>query len=107
MKRIGAELLEDEELAPGIIETLKLQGGGSQFGDYAIKLQTKMMTLPGDVQFAARRRALLLIQRDFKARGIGFALPTIQVSGETSDVETAAAQGALSLARAAQPAAAE
>ena len=104
MKRIGAELLEDEELRPGIIKTLKLQGV-SQFGDYAIKLQTKMMTVPGDVQFAARRRALLLIQRDFKAQGIGFALPTVQVSGEAS--EGAAAQGALSLVRAAEATAAE
>ncbi len=104
MKRIGAELLEDEELAPGIIKTLKLQGV-SQFGDYAIKLQTKMMTVPGDVQFAARRRALLLIQREFKAHGIGFALPKVQVSGEASD--GAAAQGALSLVRAAEATAAE
>ncbi|WP_237479867.1 mechanosensitive ion channel family protein [Lichenibacterium dinghuense] len=104
MKRIGAELLEDEELAPGIIATLKLQGV-AQFGDYAIKLQTKMTTVPGDVQFAARRRALLLIQREFRAQGIGFALPTVQVSGDASDA--AAAQNALSLVRPAEAAAAE
>ncbi len=64
-----------------------------------------MMTVPGDVQFAARRRALLLIQREFKAHGIGFALPKVQVSGEAS--EGAAAQGALSLVRAAEATAAE
>ena len=104
MKRIGAELMEDEELGPGILKTLKLQGV-AQFGDYAIKLQTKMMTVPGDVQFAARRRALLLIKRDFKAHGIGFALPIVQVSGEAN--EAAAAQGALALVKAAEVAAAE
>ena len=64
-----------------------------------------MTTLPGDVQFAARRRALLLIQREFRAQGIGFALPTVQVSGDAS--EAAAAQGALSLVRPAEATAAE
>jgi small-conductance mechanosensitive channel len=103
MKRIGTELLADEELSPGIIKTLKLQGV-SQFGDYAIKLQTKMMTVPGDVQFAARRRALLLIQRDFEAQGIGFALPVVQVSGEGAG--RAAAGAALSMMRTAEATAA-
>ena len=39
------------------------------------------------------------------AQGIGFALPTVQVSGEASDV--AAAQGALSLVTPAEATAAE
>ncbi len=99
MKRIGEELLADEDIGPGILRTLKLQGV-AQFGDYAIKLQTKMMTVPGDVQFAARRRALLLIKREFKASGIGFALPTVQVSGEAAmsdGAEAAVAQHAMAL----------
>ena len=104
VKRIGEEIAADPELGPGIIKPMKLQGV-AQFGDYAVQLQTKMTTVPGDVQFAARRRALLLIKDAFQQQGISFALPTVQVSGEGSEV--AAAQSALSLARAAEATAAE
>ena len=99
IKGIGQELAADPELGPDIINPLKLQGV-SQFGDYAVQLQTKMMTKPGDVQFAARRRALGLIKREFQSQGIGFALPMVQVSGEGS--EAAAASRALSLVKSTQ-----
>jgi small-conductance mechanosensitive channel len=104
IKRIGETLAEDEEFGPEILKPLKLQGV-AQFGDYAIQLQTKMMTKPGDVQFAARRRALMLIKSEFQANGIGFALPMVQVSGDGSD--GAAAQRALSVVKAAKVSAAE
>ncbi|RYB05576.1 mechanosensitive ion channel family protein [Lichenibacterium ramalinae] len=104
VKRIGETLAADPELGPGIIRPMKLQGV-AQFGDYAVQLQTKMTTVPGDVQFASRRRALLLIKAAFQEHGIGFALPTVQVSGEGS--EGAAAQSALTLVKAAEAAAAE
>ena len=104
IKGIGQELLEDPDLGPEILNPLKLQGV-SQFGDFAVQLQTKMMTKPGDVQFAARRRALALIKREFQAQGIGFALPQVQVSGEGS--EAAAASRALSLVKTQQASAAE
>ena len=54
---------------------------------------------------ASRRRALLLIKEAFQQHGIGFALPTVQVSGEGS--EGAAAQSALALVKAAEATAAE
>ena len=104
IKRIGETLAADPELGPGIIKPMKLQGV-AQFGDYAVQLQTKMTTVPGDVQFASRRRALLLIKEAFQQHGIGFALPTVQVSGEGSD--GAAAQSALTLVKAAEATAAE
>ncbi len=104
IKRIGESLAADPELGPGIIKPMKLQGV-AQFGDYAVQLQTKMTTVPGDVQFASRRRALLLIKEAFQEHGIGFALPTVQVSGEGS--EGAAAQNALTLVKAAEATAAE
>lgn len=94
VKGIGGTLAADAELGPDIIHPIKLQGV-AQFGDYAIQLQTKMTTKPGDIQFAARRRALLMIKSEFQAQGIGFALPTVQVSGEGSGA--AVAQRALSL----------
>ena len=104
VKRIGETLAEDPELGPEILKPIKLQGV-AQFGDYAVQLQTKMMTKPGDVQFAARRRALMMIKSEFQANGIGFALPMVHVSGEGS--EAAAAQRALSLVKGTQANAAE
>ncbi len=55
IKQIGKELQADPELAPHIIETLKMQGV-EQFGDFAIEIRLKMMTKPGE-QFVIRRRA--------------------------------------------------
>ena len=104
VKRVGEALAADPELGPGILKPLKLQGV-AQFGDYAVQLQTKMTTLPGDVQFASRRRALLMIKQAFGEHGIEFALPTVQVSGEASGA--AAARSALALVRTAEAPAAE
>jgi len=80
IKKVGQELAQDPELAPGILEPLKMQGVQA-FGDFAIQLRLKMMTRPGDVQFAARRRALAMIKKAFDANGISFAYPTVQVAG--------------------------
>lgn len=78
VKQVGKTLLEDPELAPSIIETLKLQGIES-FGDYAIQLRVKIMTKAGE-QFTVKRRALALIKTTFDENGISFALPMVQVS---------------------------
>jgi small-conductance mechanosensitive channel len=83
IKKVGQELAQDPELAPGILEPLKMQGVQA-FGDFAIQLRMKMMTRPGDVQFAARRRALAMIKKAFDANGISFAYPTVQVAGGTA-----------------------
>ena len=83
IKKVGQELAQDPELAPGILEPLKMQGVQA-FGDFAIQLRLKMMTRPGDVQFAARRRALAMIKKAFDANGISFAYPTVQVAGGTA-----------------------
>ncbi len=102
VKQVGKELLEDPELAPHIIETLKLQGV-EQFGDYAIEMRMKMKTKPGE-QFVIRRRAYHIIKKLFDANGIKFAYPTVQVAG--GDPATAAvAQQALELVRPTPPAA--
>ena len=92
VKKIGESLADDPELGPNILNPLKMQGV-TQFGDYAIQIQTKMMTKPGDVQFAARRRALIMIQQSFHANGIGFALPMVHVSGEGGTMAAAAQTG--------------
>ncbi len=110
IKQIGQELAADPEFAPIIIEPLKMQGVDA-FGDFAIQLRLKMMTLPGQ-QFMVRRAAFAKIKKAFDANGIKFAYPTVQLAGEkgAGEIErpaaAAIAQEALSLTRP-QPAAAE
>ncbi|HET6221046.1 MAG TPA: mechanosensitive ion channel family protein, partial [Dongiaceae bacterium] len=96
IKQIGKELQQDPELAPHIIETLKMQGV-EQFGDFAIQVRMKMMTKPGE-QFVVRRRAYSMIKKAFDANGINFAYPTVQVAGG-EQASTAVAQQALELVR--------
>ncbi|MGK9285523.1 mechanosensitive ion channel family protein [Sinorhizobium sp. M4_45] len=90
VKGIGASLLEDPELAPMIIETVKMKGV-EQFGDYGITLSFAMKTKPGH-QTQVRRRAQAMIKEAFKTNGIQFASPTVQVAGD--DVQSAPAAAA-------------
>jgi moderate conductance mechanosensitive channel len=102
IKQIGKELNEDAELAPHIIETLKMQGV-EQFGDFAIQVRMKLTTKPGE-QFVVRRRALALIKKAFDANGIKFAYPTVQVAGG-EPASVAAAQHGFELVKPRPPAA--
>ncbi|UFX01067.1 mechanosensitive ion channel family protein [Sinorhizobium medicae WSM1115] len=89
VKGVGAALLEDEELGPLIIETVKMKGV-EQFGDYGITLSFAMTTKPGH-QTQIRRRAQALIKDAFEANGIHFASPTVQVAGDEVAATAAAA----------------
>ncbi|RVJ95783.1 mechanosensitive ion channel family protein [Sinorhizobium meliloti] len=89
VKGVGATLLEDPELAPLIIETVKMKGV-EQFGDYGITLGFAMTTKPGH-QTQVRRRAQALIKDAFKTHGIHFASPTVQVAGDEAQSSMAAA----------------
>ena len=80
IKQIGLELAEDPEFKPLILEPLKMQGVDA-FGDYAVQIRMKMMTLPGE-NFVVRRQALSRIKKAFDANGIKFAFPTVQLAGE-------------------------
>jgi moderate conductance mechanosensitive channel len=102
VKQVGRELQADPELAPHIIETLKMQGV-EQFGDFAIELRMKIMTKPGE-QFVIRRRAYAMIKKAFDANGIEFALPTVTVAGG-GEATPAAAQKGLELVQPPAPAA--
>jgi small-conductance mechanosensitive channel len=90
IKEIGKQLQADPECAPHILEPLKMQGVES-FGDYAIQIRMKMMTKPGE-QFVIRRKALAMINKAFKANGISFAFPTVQVAGGGEHAAAAAQQ---------------
>jgi small-conductance mechanosensitive channel len=81
VKKVGQELAADPELAPAILQPLKMQGVQA-FGDYAIQLRMKMMIRPGDLQYVARRRALAMIKKAFDTNGIKFAYPTVQLASD-------------------------
>jgi moderate conductance mechanosensitive channel len=102
IKQIGRELQADPELAPHIIETLKMQGV-EQFGEFAIQVRLKMMTKPGE-QFVIRRRAYGMIKKAFAENGIEIALPTVTVAGG-GQPSAAAAQKGLELVQPPKPAA--
>ena len=91
IKQIGRDLAADPQLAPHIIETLKMQGV-EEYGDFAIKIRLKLTAKPGE-QFVIRRRAYAMIKQAFDANGIKFAFPTVQVAG--GEAAPAAAQAAL------------
>jgi small-conductance mechanosensitive channel len=102
IKQVGLELAAEPEFAPLIIEPLKMQGVDA-FGDFAIQLRAKMMTLPGE-QFVIRRAAYARIKKAFDANGIKFAFPTVQVAGDRASGDTepaiaAVAKEALALTR--------
>jgi small-conductance mechanosensitive channel len=95
IKQIGLDLAQEPEYAPVILEPLKMQGVDA-FGDYAVQIRMKMMTLPGE-NFVIRRQALALIKKAFDANGIKFAYPTVQLAGEGEPASAAVAQQALEL----------
>jgi small-conductance mechanosensitive channel len=89
IRQIGQELMKDPELAPDIIEPLKMQGVDA-FSDNAVKIRIKITTKPG-MQTSVRRAALFLIKKAFDENGIKFAFPTVRVTGN-EDPQAAAAQ---------------
>ena len=100
IKQVGKELAADPEIAPHLLEPLKMQGV-EQMGDYSIQLRLKVMTKPGE-QFGLRRKAYALIKKTFEENGIKFATPTVTVSGGAPASAAAAIE---QLERTRQPAA--
>lgn len=90
IKQIGLELAQAPDLGPSILQPLKMQGV-EQFGDYGMRIRTKMMTKPGE-QFVIRRRANAMIKKAFDANGIRFATPKVQVAHDAEGASGAAAQ---------------
>lgn len=94
VKGIGAQLLEDPELAPNIIETVKMKGV-EQFNDFGMELSFAVMTRPGQ-QTAVKRRAQTMMRDAFMENGIEFAHPTVHVGSDVSPAAAAAAASTLS-----------
>ncbi|NTF40460.1 mechanosensitive ion channel family protein [Rhizobium rhizogenes] len=89
VKDIGQRLLEDPELAPSIIQTLKMKGV-EQFGDFAIEIRLALTAKPNELS-VIRRNSLALIKQAFDENGIQFAFPTVQVASD-KDASAAAAR---------------
>jgi small-conductance mechanosensitive channel len=97
IKQIGLDLAKDPEFAPLILQPLKMQGV-EHFGDFAVQIRMKMMTLPGE-QFVIRRKAYAMIKKAFDENGIKFAFPTVQVASDADPSTAAVAQHAIELTR--------
>jgi moderate conductance mechanosensitive channel len=93
IRRIGEQLLEDPELAPMIIEPLKMQAV-NDFGSYGIQLKLKTTTKPG-AQSAVRKKAFPLIKKTFDENGIEFAHPMVKVAEGQAAAQVAAGQQVL------------
>jgi small-conductance mechanosensitive channel len=90
IKDIGQQLLDNPELAPNIIQTLKMKGV-EQFGDFAIEIRLAITTKPGELS-VIRRNALAMIKQAFDENGIRFAFPTVQVASDKDAAAAAARQ---------------
>ncbi|MDL2400196.1 mechanosensitive ion channel family protein [Rhizobium mayense] len=90
IKEIGQRLLDDPELAPNIIQTLKMKGV-EQFSDFAIEIRLAITTKPGELS-VIRRNALAMIKQAFDENDIHFAVPTVQVASDKDAAAAAARQ---------------
>ncbi|MFT3999888.1 MAG: mechanosensitive ion channel family protein [Rhizobium sp.] len=90
IRDIGQRLLEDADLAPNIIQTLKMKGV-EQFGDFAIEIRLAITAKPNELS-VIRRNALALIKQAFDENGIQFAFPTVQVASDKDAAAAAARQ---------------
>ncbi|MCO5063470.1 MAG: mechanosensitive ion channel family protein [Rhizobiaceae bacterium] len=101
-KNIGAELEADPELAPIILQTVKMKGV-EQIGDYGIDISFAFMTKPG-YQTSVRRRAYSMMTDLFGANGIEFARPSVHVGSEDSPAAAGAASAVIAIQKAAEQA---
>lgn len=79
-KAVGAALLQDEELGPLLLETVKMKGV-EQISEYGIELSFAFTAKPGN-QSMIRRRAYAMIRKAFADNAISFAQPTVHVGGD-------------------------
>jgi small-conductance mechanosensitive channel len=101
IKKLGAQLLEDETIGEMFVQPLKSQGV-FRMEDSAMIIRVKFMTRPGD-QFVVRKQVYAKIRELFEREGIKFAHREVTVRvAQDSDTE-AAPQPAAAVAAAALP----
>jgi small-conductance mechanosensitive channel len=89
IKKVGQELLEDEEHGPQFLDALKSQGV-NRMDDSAFVVRCKFSAKPGN-QWALRRVAYAKIQEAFARAGIKFAPKRVVVEAITPDLAAAGA----------------
>ena len=89
IKKVGQELLEDEEHGPQFLDALKSQGV-NRMDDSAFVVRCKFSAKPGN-QWALRRVAYAKIQEAFARAGIKFAPKRVVVEAITADLAAAGA----------------
>jgi small-conductance mechanosensitive channel len=76
-RRIGEELAQDPELAPGFLQPFKFQGVKAM-EETGILLRGKFMAVPG-AQFQIRKQIFERVQKAFTEEGVKFAQRRVQV----------------------------
>jgi small-conductance mechanosensitive channel len=93
IKRLGQELLEDEELGSSFIEPLKSQGV-NRMEHSAMVIRMKFTSVPGE-QWVLRREVYRRVQERLLEQGVKFAKPvvSVQIDDESNnrDITSAAA----------------
>ncbi len=94
IKKVGLQMMEDEELAPFFLQPLKSQGV-NRMDDSSFIIRCKFTAIPGN-QFVLRREAFMRIQRAFEEKGIKFAPRRVIVeTTSAAGADSQAAAGAL------------
>ncbi len=100
-KKIGQEMLENPDLADGIIEPFKSEGV-KDFNDTGMVVRGKFKFRPS-TQFPIRKEIYRRVQQEFAAQGIAFARKEVRVTvngatiltpEQTAGVAAAAAEAA-------------
>ena len=89
IKKVGIAMMDDEELAPLLLEPLKSQGV-NRMDDSSFIIRCKFTSIPGQ-QFYIRREAYARIQAAFEEKGIKFAPRRVIVETTPPLTPTAAA----------------
>ncbi|MGD2272824.1 MAG: mechanosensitive ion channel, partial [Desulfobacterales bacterium] len=76
-KEVYMKIIENEELAPKLLDPIKSQGV-RQMEDSAMIVRVKYKTIPGE-QFVIRKEVYRLLQESFKRHGIEFAHRNVTV----------------------------
>ncbi|MBV8538755.1 MAG: mechanosensitive ion channel [Alphaproteobacteria bacterium] len=94
VKQIGAEMMQDPEFAPELLQPLKMQGV-SEIDPVGLTVRLKFTALPGQPTLL-QREALKRITKAFREKGIEFAssnvmIQTVTVPASAEDVPKPAA----------------
>jgi small-conductance mechanosensitive channel len=86
IKRINAEIQQDEELSHGLLSKIKSQGV-REMDDSAMIMRVKFKAIPGE-QFVLRREVYRRLQEAFRQGGIEFAHRNVTVYFPPESAET-------------------